>query len=75
MVLPSHDEYIQELVSSSTTGAYSEENYSLTPTNSQLHVFNAEIAAKFEYAKYDSFAIVFRSEYGTAVSSNNASMG
>jgi hypothetical protein len=70
-----HSEYITDIVTSSTIGAFKSETYVINPANSASFPLLANMATNFE--SYEILGMVYRYEStsGMAISGTNASIG
>jgi len=70
-----HREYIQDIVSSSSAGAFKIESFSIQPGSSDTFPWLAEIAKNFQQYRIDGMLFEFVSTSGDAVASNNTALG
>jgi hypothetical protein len=68
-----HREFIMEV--QSVGSAFNIEGFNLNPTNPNLFPWLSEIAYSFETFKFKGMVFEFKSTYGDAIASTNASLG
>lgn len=70
-----HREYIKDIVSSSSAGAFSIETFRINPTNDELFPWLAQIATCFEEYTIHGMVFEFKSMSGQSVASTNTALG
>lgn len=71
-----HREYVKDIVTSSTIGAFNIETFRLQPSDPKLFPWLSELAAgQFQKYRIHGMAVDFRSTSGESVASTNTSLG
>jgi len=70
-----HEEYIGDIVSSSTIGAFNSQTFTVNPSNNITFPWLSNLATNFEMYQFDGLIFRFESTSGTAVGSTNTALG
>ena len=70
-----HSEYVGDLISSATAGAFEINNFQVTPVNSYLFPWLSQFALNFEYYQFEGLIFRFESASGQSVASTNTAIG
>ncbi len=70
-----HSEYIGDIVSSATPGAFSTNVFNISPSDPQTFPWLSQIANSFETYELEGLIFRYESTSGSAVSSTNAALG
>lgn len=70
-----HSEYLGDVITSSTPGAFSLAAYGLNPADETTNPWLAQIAANYEEYEYEGLLFQFRSTSADALNSTNTALG
>lgn len=70
-----HSEYLGDVLTSATPGAFSLVSYGLNPADEATHPWLAQIAANYEEYEYEGLLFQFRSTSADALNSTNTALG
>lgn len=70
-----HQEYLGDVITSTTPGAFSIRSFPLNPAEEQTHPWLAQIAANYEEYEYEGLVFQFRSTSANALNSTNTALG
>lgn len=70
-----HSEYLGDVTTSATPGAFSLVSYGLNPADEATHPWLAQIAANYEEYEYEGLVFQFRSTSANALNSTNTALG
>lgn len=70
-----HTEYLGDIITSTTPGAFSLASYPLNPAEEATHPWLAQIAANYEEYEYEGLLFQFRSTSADALNSTNTALG
>lgn len=70
-----HQEYLGDIITSATPGAFSIRSFPLNPAEEQTHPWLAQIAANYEEYEYEGLVFQFRSTSADALNSTNTALG
>lgn len=73
--LISHKEYVMDVITSSTVGAFKIQSFALNPGQSSTCEFLAQIASNYEQYVIEGMLFVFRSMSADALNSTNTALG
>jgi len=70
-----HTEYLGDVLTSTTPGAFQLQSYGLNPADEATHPWLAQIAANYEEYEYEGLLFQFRSTSADALNSTNTALG
>lgn len=70
-----HKEYLRDIITSSTPGAFSLDSYLINPGNSKTFPWLSQVAANFEQYSIEGMIFEFRSMSADALNSTNTALG
>lgn len=70
-----HKEYLRDVITSSTAGAFSLDSYLLNPGNSKTFPWLSQVSANFEQYSFEGVIFEFRSMSADALNSTNTALG
>jgi hypothetical protein len=70
-----HSEYVGDIITSSTAGAFNSQTYAINPSNSVLFPWLSNLSTNFEMFQIDGMIFRYESTSGNAISGTNAALG
>lgn len=70
-----HSEYVTDIITSATPGAFSQTTYAINPANPALFPWLSNLSTNFEMFQIDGMIFRYESTSGNAISGTNAALG
>jgi hypothetical protein len=70
-----HSEYVCDIITSSTAGAFNSQTFAINPSNNVLFPWLSNLSTNFEMFQIDGMIFRYESTSGNAISGTNAALG